>query len=556
MQIVKDVKKKPREIAEMIKKRLENNNPKFIEKIEVAGPGFLNFFFSKSSFVEKAKEIVSKDVFLPQVYKAKNVIIEFTDPNPFKIIHIGHLYSNTVGESLCQIYEALGAEIRRADYFGDVGMHVAKSIWGFIQKLEEEIIEFETVQKKDLKTRMQFLGDAYAKGATAYKEDEDAQKEIKGINKQVFISAQDFYRERYGKEPNIDYTEVEAETKYDFALVDEIYKHGRAWSLKYFDKIYERVGMSFDLYYPESVAGEIGIKYVEKAVQKGIFEVSEGAVVYPEEKNGLHTRVFVNSLGLPTYEAKELGLAPTKYEDFKYDKSIIITGDEIDEYFKVLLSALEKLNPELGNKTTHISHGMVRLPEGKMSSRTGNVITAEWLLNEAKDRVEEKIETDDYADDELAEIIGQASIKYAFLKQSIKGDMAFSFEESINFDGNSGPYLQYTYARTTSLLAKTDRDITDVKVTIDKLDEIELNVIKKVSQFNDSVVKAAEKNAPHILCANLYEIAQSFNKFYGEHQIITEEQKLHDNRLFITAVVRKVLKKGLSLLNIHAPEEM
>ncbi len=223
-------------------------------------------------------------------------------------------------------------------------------------------------------------------GSTAYEDDKQAQEEMKYINILAFISAQQMHKDA-GIDPVIDYSALfkgmsalsHPWTQEDISL---LYITGRKWSLEYFETQYKRLGTKFDGYYFESMVAESGYQIVKKHIADGIFEESDGAVVYKGEKKGLHTRVFINQLGLPTYEAKELGLAPKKYEDWAYDRSIIITAKEIDEYFKVLLAALGEINPKFARKTKHMSHGVVKLPEGKMSSRKGNILTAEWLLEE------------------------------------------------------------------------------------------------------------------------------------------------------------------------------
>lgn len=270
-------------------------------------------------------------------------MIEFTDTNPFKEFHIGHLYSNIVGESLSRLLEAQGANVRRVIYQGDVGMHVAKAVWGFMQNLENKsgqdlVLRIANLEEKSLHEKIKFLGDAYSYGSRAFEDDSQAAEQIKVLNKKIYDK------------------DIE---------VMPAYNVGREWSLKYFETIYARLGTKFDNYYFESEVGPEGSKIVKEYQLKGIFEESDGAIIFPGEKYGLHNRVFINSLGLPTYEAKELGLAPRKYKDFSYDMSVIVTGNEINEYFRVLLKALELIYPDIAVKTKHISHGMVRIPEGK-----------------------------------------------------------------------------------------------------------------------------------------------------------------------------------------------
>jgi arginyl-tRNA synthetase len=375
--------------------------------------------------------------------------------------------------------------------------------------------------------------------------------------------------------------------------VQEVYEIGLGWSLDYFETIYKRLGTKFDGYYPESWVGELGMKIVEKGLKKGVLSKSKGAVVYEGEQDGLHTRVFVNKLGLPTYEAKDLGLAEAKYQDFKYDLSLNIFGKEIDEYYKVVKAALRKIEPELGKRAQHLAHGMVNLPEGKMSSRTGNIITCEWLLNETKKRVLEVMQDTGLLEkDNIAEMVAQGAVKYAFLKNNIGDYVIFDFGSSISFQGNSGPYIQYTYARARSVLARAktlqksgSSNVARGKIPNSKfqiptdysLNDEEMTVLSWIYRYPELVEQAAREYAPHLICTYLYELAQRFNAFYNKHSILgileyktkgksaedmkKDESKVVSNevrefRLCLTVAVAQVLKNGLHLLGIQAPEKM
>jgi arginyl-tRNA synthetase len=531
------------EIAEQLK--VQSAKSKVINKVEVAKPGFINFWLSEHYLLDQIKQVLDlgDECGKSEVRNGEKVMVEFTDPNPFKEFHIGHLYSNIVGESLARLFEANGAGVRRANYQGDVGLHVAKALWGLLQipNLKSQISKQE---KKSVVERAGFLGKAYAHGATAYEEDENAKGKIERLNQQI-----------YDKDPEIM----------------GLYKKGRQWSLDYFETIYERLGTKFDFYYFEREAGEIGIRVVNKNLKKGVFEESEGAIIFPGEKYGLHTRVFVNSQGLPTYEAKDLGLAETKYKDFSYDQSVIVTGNEVDEYFRVVLKALGLINPKLGERTRHISHGMVKLPTGKMSSRTGEIITGEWLLDEAKRRVLKIIKEigslEDRLHDEVAEMVGIGAVKYALLKSHIGRDVVFDFEESVSFEGDSGPYLQYTYARAQSVLAKSELKMKNLKLKFKihnyEFNNEEIRVLRWMYRFPEVVEQAGKEYAPSVACCFLYELAQRFNAFYNKHRILNKsnEKEVMSNeqsmfRLAMTAAVAQVIKNGLSILGIKAPRKM
>ena len=534
-----------------------------IEKVEAVKPGFVNFWLADEYLSHNMEEVLKnpEEAGKSETLKNKKIMVEFTDPNPFKEFHIGHLYSNIVGESICRLLESQGAEVKRVCYQGDVGMHVAKAIFGISRKLRTESVKLRILEEKSLKEKAKFLGQAYALGATAYEENEKAKQEIIAINKKVY-------------------------TKED-SQINELYEKGKDWSLAYFDRIYHRLGTRFWKLYFESEVGVIGLAYVEKYLGKGIFTENDGAVIFEGEQYGLHTRVFINSLGLPTYEAKELGLAPTKYKDFPYDKSIILTGNEINEYFKVLLQVLELINPDLAKKTKHISHGMVRLPEGKMSSRTGNVITGEWLLDEAKEKTVKKIQEVKHIGeqfnqdrDTIADQVGIGAVKYALLKSSIGRDIEFDFDTSITFDGNSGPYIQYAYVRTQSILTKAKThplpppeegrketisppaEGTKGRVLVEKMKKYkvqpeELILLRLLTRFSSIVQQSADTLSPNTLCNYLYELAKQFNLFYQTYRIadaLTAEEIAF--RLHLTQATGTILHGGLSFLGIAAPEKM
>ncbi len=534
LQLSKKLGKNPREVAEQIKSEYEKLEDTNVKNIEIAGPGFLNFFLSEEYLFKNLETIKEmKDEYGNSDRLAgKKVMVEFTDPNPLKEFHIGHLYSNTVGESISRLLEFQGADLWRVNYQGDVGLHIAKAIFGILSlwklPIDDFTVEgnthFESLvsefENKQISEKAKFLGEAYAFGAREYENDEVNKNKINRLNKRI-----------YEKDPDI----------YPF------YEKARQWSLDYFETIYKRLGTKFKRYYFESEAGPIGIEIIKKHIGD-IFEEEGGAVIFPKEKSGLHTRVFVNSLGLPTYEAKELGLAPTKHKDFPYDTSIVITGNEINEYFRVLLKALSFINPELSEKTKHISHGMVRLPSGKMSSRTGQVLTGEWLLDEVKKKLFESFPD---MDSVVGEKLTVGAVKYALLKSSVGQDLTFSLEESINLHGNSGPYLQYAYARTQNVLEKSEPGNVSNNYEPNSEEQV---LIRMLIHFSEIVERASLEYSPSVVCTYLFELAQSFSVFYEKHRISDAENEDAKNfRLLLTVGVGHVLKNGLCLLGISAP---
>jgi len=530
MVLAKQVSQNPRELAEKIVAEINERKPKEVLKIEVAGPGFINFYLSGEFFVLQSKEILKEvEKFgLNKELKGEKTVVEYTDPNPFKEFHIGHLMSNAIGEAIARTVEANGAKVKRACYQGDVGLHVAKAIYG-ITVLQPNINKLFSNKNFTASS----LGEAYAYGAGAYENDIEAKKEILKINKNIYD----------GSDP----------------LANKIYNWGRKISLKYFEEIYKILGTKFDEYFFESKTGPFGKKIVEKNIGK-VFQKSEGAVIFKGEDYGLHTRVFINKEGLPTYEAKELGLSKIKYDSTKYDKSIIITGNEVNEYFKVLLKAMSLIFPELASKTSHVSHGMLRLPEGKMSSRTGKVITAVSLLDTIKEKIVEKMSDRGMSKkekEEVAQKVAVGALKYSILKQVNGKDIIFDFDKSISFEGDSGPYLQYSYARAKSILRKAKEE------KIKKIDWKKIPKIKEVSQlekiiyrFPEVVARAGEEYSPHYIATYLIELSSSFNNFYGKGKIVDKTDIESPYKVALTEAFSIVLKNGLNILGIQAPEKM
>ncbi len=481
---------KAKEIFEALRQAQGNFN--FIEKIEIAGPGFINFYLSKEFFKKSLGEIIEKgnEFGRNENLKGQKVMVEHTDPNPFKEFHIGHLMPNVIGSTMARVFEWNGAEVKQACYQGDVGIHVAKAIWGILKGAK----------------------DPYVAGNKAFEEDEEAKKEIEELNKKIYERSDE--------------------------NVNKTYDKGKKASLDYFETVYERLGTKFDYYFFESETGVVGKKIVEANIGK-VFEKSDGAIIF----KGSHTRVFINSQGLPTYEAKDLGNAKNKYDKYPYDLSVVVTGNEIKDYFKVVLEAMKQVLPELAEKTKHLPHGMLRLSTGKMSSRTGDVITAEALIEEVK----KKVKGD--------EAVAIGAIKYMILRQAIGNDIIFDIDKSVSIEGDSGVYLQYAYARTNSLLEKANLSPAPL-LDLGEGGGGEVRTIERLLyRFPEVVERAGKEYAPHYITTYLTELAGSFNNFYAHEQIIDDSPE-SPYRLAITKAFNIVMKNGLSILGIPAPERM
>ena len=521
------VNQKPHEVAQKIAEKLQDLKIKYIEKIEVAGPGFVNFYLSDEFFIKEVEQVL----ILGHSYGANNklegkrVMLEYTDPNPFKVFHIGHLMTNIIGESLSRLFEFSGAKVLRANYQGDVGMHVAKALWGMQKTIENMPDEKQTLQKKT-----EYLGRAYVLGSNAFKDDEEAQKKIKEINKKVYESSDE--------------------------EINRLYKIGLKWSLDHFEILYKKLGARFDYYFFESQTFKKGTAIVKENLEKGIFEKSDGAVIFPGSKYGLHDRVFLNSEGLPTYEAKDLGLAKLKDETEKVDESVVITANEQSEYFKVIIETLRQVYPEIAGKMTHIGHGMMRVPSGKMSSRKGNIVTGESILENTIDMAKCKMALEDINEEQkkvISQVVGVGAIKFSILRHVIGKDIVYDENKSLSFEGDSGPYIQYTIARTLSILRKAEeRGLgTDAKANTSGATDVE----KLLYRFPFVVERAEEEYAPHLVCMYLLEMASAFNSYYAKNPILKDNDEI-PYRLALTRAVSQVLKSGLYLLGITSPERM
>jgi arginyl-tRNA synthetase len=511
-------------IVSVIQRSLRQDfSESFFEKIEAAGGGFINFFVSKSFLENKIIEIIAapENFGRNRARQGQRVMVEYTDPNPFKEFHIGHLMSNAIGESIARLLEFSGARVYRASWQGDVGLHVAKAVWGL----------FQLKRSPDQPFSIADLGAAYVNGAKMYETDETVKKTIEEINRKIF-----------------DRSDEE---------INKFYEAGREVSLAHFGELYKKLGTNFDYFFFEGREGRAGAPIVEKFLKKGVFEKSAGAVVFRGERYGLHTRVFITSSGLPTYETKELGLTEAKFRTVPdLDESIVITANEQNDYFKVVLKVMELVMPEAAKKTRHIAHGLMRFAKGKMSSREGNVITGESLITAMENLVMEKIGQRDLSakeKQEIAEQVAVGAIKFSILRSNPGSDIIYDFDRSISFEGDSGPYLQYTYARVFSLLRKAGYQRPS-QLPVFSINHQMIGVARRLCRFPEVVDFAAKEFAPNHLANYLIELAGDFNYFYETNKIIGSEEEPHF--LVLAEAVAAVIKNGLWLMGIKAPQRM
>jgi arginyl-tRNA synthetase len=513
MQLGGRLHKNPREIAVALASKLHGQEG--IAEVNIAGPGFINIKLSDQALLGLMENKPAKN------YENKTVVAEYSDPNPFKVLHVGHLYTTVVGDAIANLLENSGAQVHRVNFGGDVGLHVGKSMWSILKKLGGE--NPEKLAEIPENERAEWLAQNYIEGTAAYDENEQNKEEIMALNKKV-----------YQLHANNDHSSPFA----------QIYWTCRQWSYEAFDAFYKRLGTKLEKYYPESEVADLGLQTVKQHTGD-IFEESEGAVVFKGEKYGLHTRVFINKQGLPTYEAKDVGLIMQKERDYHFDKSVVITGNEQQQYMAVVLKAIEQFLPELAKSTLYIPHGMVKLAGNvKMSSRKGNIIRATEVLDITVGAIKDsKREPNDTS------VLG--AIKYAFLKNRIGGDIIYDPAESVALEGNSGPYLQYAHARAKSILAKSDRDDS---VHFEELDPAERSLARKIGEYAEVVDKATNELMPHHIATYLYELAQVFNRFYEKSRVIGDPRE--PVRIMLVESYAEVLKNGLGLLGITAPDKM
>jgi arginyl-tRNA synthetase len=438
------------------------------------------------------------------------------------------LMSNSIGESISRLIEVAGSKVIRVSYGGDVGLHVAKCIY-VVLKQKEKIPE---LKRLDGQTQLSFWAKSYVDGSTAYDGDLQAKAEIDNLNKIIF--------DKRDKE------------------INELYIWGRQISIDHFQEIFKRLDTKFEHNFWESEVVPDALAAVAEGLEKKILEKSEGAVIFKGENYGLHTRVFVNSKGVPTYEAKELGLGVKKIELYDFDSSVIITGNEQNDYFKVLLAVMGLLRPAVKDKTVHIGHGMLRFSSGKMSSRKGNVITGVSLLAQVKDIILDKMKERDFSNkerEEIAEVVAVGAVKYSILKQATGSDIIFDFDKSLSFEGDSGPYLQYACVRAKSILEKAEKEGIRAEVDSSKYAVVgELS--KLLIRFPEIVERAGREYSPHYLATYLTELASAFSAFYANEVVVDKDDVNSPYKVSLTQAFSVVMKNGLNLLGIKVPDRM
>lgn len=514
----RELKKNPMEIAKELVNKVKTG--KEFEKVVAQGP-YVNFFLNKNL---QAKEVLSKiikekDKFGSSKLNKDKVMIEFSQANTHKAFHVGHIRGTSFGESLCRIFEFLGSKVIRANYQGDTGMHVAKWIWCY-KKYHS---------KEKLKEDESWIASIYVDAVKKLGDDEALQEEVNEINQKL-------------------------ESGKDKELM-KLWKETRELCLKALEKVYKELNTKFDRYYFEREVEIPGKEIAQNLAKEGIAKVSDGATIMDLNDLGLSVWVLLRKDGTVLYSSKDLALAMLKFKEYKLDKSINIVADEQNLHFKQLFKTLELMKFKDVKKCQHIPYALVRLPEGKMSSRTGNNILYSDFMKEMKEYAKsEIIKREKVVEKELEERalkISVAAIKYAMLKQHSNNLIIFNKEEALNFEGNTGSYLLYSYARAKSIIRKAKSIPKKFEVSNT---EAEKNLITKLSNFPDIVIHAREQLSPNLIANYAFELSQSFNEFYHNSQVIGSEHESF--RLVLVSCFSQVLKNALGLLGIDVIEKM
>jgi arginyl-tRNA synthetase len=524
------LKQNPAKIAQAVKDNLSENP--IIEKSEVKN-AYLNFFFNKNYI---AKNILSKIIDKKHNYgrldkNGQKLLIEFSSPNTNKPLHLGHCRNNVLGDAIARIFDFCGYEVTKLNLINDRGIHICKSMIAY-KKFGNGTTPESEGKKSD-----HFVGDYYVKYA---KESEN--------NKNLEKEAQDML---------LKWEQNDPETL-------ELWKKMNKWAIDGIMQTYKKMEINFDSIEYESINYLYGKDIVNEGLKKGVFYKNEdGSIWINNEDIGLDKKVLLRSDGTSVYITQDLGTAVKRHEKYRFNEMVYVVGSEQVYHFQTLFATLKKLGFAWADKCRHLSYGMVNLPEGKMKSREGNVVDAdnliELLIKMSLDVINEKDRDLTYDEKQLvAEKIALASLKYYLLNFNTTKDIMFIPEKSISFDGNTGPYLQYTTARLNSLFNKSEKNIESYNFNNDiSLNDDEENIVLHLLDFEDSVYRARENLSPVDICNFVYELARLYNKFYHDNTILKADSlKLIEFRLALSKAVDIVIKICIALLGFSPLEKM
>ena len=546
MQLASVLRRSPMQIAQEIADNLEL--PAGVSKLEVAAPGFINFWLDTSWLIENLQTIESAGTKYGSSDwgQGKTWLIEHTSPNPNKAMHLGHLRNNVTGMAIANIWEALGVTVIRDAIDNNRGIAIAKLMWGFLKfarKNENAPLEIaywfdhqdEWHTPESLDTRPdRFMDRLYTLAADDCKND----AEVDALVRQMVV-------------------DWEAKDEKTWALWQHVLDYVYAGQ----NQTLQRLGNKWDKVWHEHEHYEKGKQYVEEGLAKGIFQkLDSGAILTDLESYNLPDTVVIKSDGTSLYITQDLALTDLKQKTFHPDKTFWVIGPEQSLAMKQVFAVSEQLGIGKVEDFTHIAYGYMSIKgQGKMSSRLGNVIYIDDLIDAAKEVVLAQMEARSFGSEEerqrVAEEIAVGSVKYSILKVGRLTDTAFDFATSLSVEGDAGPYLQYTYARSQSVLRKVETELTPVDSTIE-MNEAEQAVLRWLYRYPEMVQEAGLQLSPNYLANYLYELSQRFNTFYNSNQILVEESEVKNFRLHLTKAVAQVLENGLQLLGIAAPERM
>lgn len=553
-------RKKPdetaREIGEYIKQNCEA-----ISDFNAVG-GFLNLVIDKKAWLALLNEMNQNEKFgeKPVTKASPLVMIEYSSPNTNKPLHLGHVRNNLLGWSLAQIMEANGNRVVKTNIVNDRGIHICKSMLAW-QKFGNGETPETSGKKGD-----HLIGDYYVAFDKHYRAEV---AELKA--KYVADGMDEEQAEKKAKEesPLIkEAHEMLVKWEQNDPEVRALWKKMNDWVYAGFDETYKALGVGFDKIYYESNTYLVGKKKVEEGLAKGLFFRKDDNSVWADLTNeGLDQKLLLRSDGTSVYMTQDIGTAEMRFNDFPIDKMIYVVGNEQNYHFQVLSILLDRLGFKWGKELVHFSYGMVELPNGKMKSREGTVVDADDLIAamvaDAKQTSEELGKFKDMSEEErneIARIVGLGALKYFILKVDARKNMLFNPEESIDFNGNTGPFIQYTYARIRSILRKAQAEGINIPTTLEgtmPLNEKEIELIQKLNEFGAAVEQAGKDYSPSGIANYCYELTKAFNQFYHDYSILgadTEEEKVV--RLVLAQNVGKTLKNGMALLGIEVPERM
>jgi arginyl-tRNA synthetase len=545
-------KKKPEDTAQDLGQWLMENTPE-LSSFNVI-KGFLNLVVSPTYWLQALGKAFAEEQF--GIKKAGDnaplVMVEYSSPNTNKPLHLGHIRNNLLGSSLCKILEANGNKVVKTNIVNDRGIHICKSMLAW-QKWGNGETPASSGKKGD-----HLVGDYYVAFDKHYKQ-ELAELQEKGMTKEEAEAASPLMNEA---------REMLQKWEAGDRNVRQLWETMNSWVFAGFDETYKKLGVDFDKIYYESQTYLLGKDKVLEGLDKGLFyRQDDGSVWADLTADGLDQKVLLRSDGTSVYMTQDIGTANLRFNEFPIDKMVYVVGNEQNYHFQVLSILLDKLGFAWGKGLVHFSYGMVELPEGKMKSREGTVVDADDLVEEmvstARETSRELGKLDGLSEEQseaIASMVGLGALKYFILKVDPKKNMTFNPKESIDFNGNTGPFIQYTHARIQSILRKADEAGFDYSGELDAnvvLSEKELYLIRLITNFPGVVADAAEGFSPALIANYMYDLAKEYNQFYHDYSILKEENEaLRSFRITLSATTGKVIRTGMNLLGIDVPDRM